>query len=474
MNKPAHTNSLPYLILFFFALLSGNVLAHGLPAFRDIVRENSAAVVNISVEKDGQQAPAVFQGGPGQDPQAVPGLPDLLKRFGMPFPMPGQPDAAPQRGMGSGFVVSANGRILTNAHVVDGADRIMVRFADRSERTATLIGLDKRADIAVLQVEAEGLPVVKIGNPDELEVGDWVLAIGSPFGLDHTATQGIVSALGRSLPDDTYVPFIQTDVAVNPGNSGGPLFNTRGEVVGINSQIFSRSGGYMGLSFAIPIDTAMRVATQLKDKGFVSRGWLGVAIQPLAKDLAEAFGMERAEGALVAAVTPGGPAEAAKFKSGDIIVRFDGKPVATSAQLPPLVGDTPVGATVKVDILRDGKPRTLKVTVGELQDRKVASAASAEPATRSALNIRVAPLGEGDGETRGVRVLAVGPGPAAAAGLQRGDILLQLDGHDIDGLADFEKAAAKLQPGAYARVLVRRQRGTMFLAVKIPEGQGRG
>ncbi len=462
--------------LLLALLASRTALAHELPAFRDIVRDNAAAVVHISVESRGSQAPAAWQQGQPGAPD-MPGLPDLFKRFGLPFDLPGQPQARPQRGMGSGFVISADGRILTNAHVVKGADEILVKFVDRRELPAKLIGIDERADIAILQVEAEGLKTVRLGDPASLQVGDWVLAIGSPFGLDHTATQGIVSALGRNLPDDTYVPFIQTDVAVNPGNSGGPLFNTQGEVVGINSQIFSRSGGYMGLSFAIPIDTAIRVATQLEEKGYVTRGWLGVTIQPLAKGLAEAFGMDKPSGALVAAVTPDGPAAAADIRSGDIIVRFDGKPVETSAQLPPLVGDTPAGSRVPVEVLRDGKRVRLQVKVGELQEDRVAQASPAEPPTEEKLGMRVAPVTgqpSEDGEARGVRVIAVGPGPAAGAGLRPGDILVELNGARLDSVEDFRRAAAGLEPGSFARVLVRREQGRMFIAIRVPEGSGIG
>jgi serine protease Do len=304
--------------------------------------------------------------------ELIPQLPEdspfneFFKRF-----LDKNPDSLKERktrGFGSGFLISHDGYILTNAHVVKDAENISVQLSDRSEQRAQLVGLDMRTDVALIKIEARELSTVMVGDSDDLKVGEWVLAIGSPFGLERTATQGIVSALGRSLPSETYVPFIQTDVAVNPGNSGGPLFNLRGEAVGINSQIFSRTGGYMGLSFAIPINLGMQIAKQLKKQGYVSRGWLGVTIQPLTRALAESFKLNRSTGALVAQVTPNSPAAKAGVQVGDIIMSYDGAKVTESAALPPLVGATPIGETVPMRILRNGKMKTLKVKIQALKD----------------------------------------------------------------------------------------------------------
>lgn len=348
---------------FLFAALFAPCMswAKDLPDFRSLVKNNQMAVVNIST----------IQKKANKNVSTTPTLPnfpenspfnDFLRRF-----FEGQGSAAPERvGIGSGFIISKDGVVLTNAHVVKDADQIRVKLSDSSEYQAKLIGLDQRTDVAVLQISATNLPTVTLGNSDQVEVGEWVLAIGSPFGLEHTATQGIVSATNRSLPQDAYVPFIQTDVAVNPGNSGGPLFNSNGEVIGINSQIYSRTGGYMGLSFAVPINTALQVAQQLQTKGEVSYGWLGVIAQPLTQDLAQSFNAPKSQGALIAQVLKNSPAAKAGIQSGDIIVNFDGKQILHSGDLPIMVGNTPIGKKVAVKIMRQGTVITKTVVIETL------------------------------------------------------------------------------------------------------------
>ena len=332
-----------------------------MPDFAALAESRGPAVVNVTVE---QRMPR-----DGQSPKENPfeGTP-----FGQFFRFAPRPDAAPAQGLGSGFFISADGYLLTNAHVVADAKMVKVRLTDRREFEGKVVGLDKTTDVALVKVDATGLPFVALGNPKELRVGEWVVAIGSPYGFDNTVTAGIVSAKGRSLPDDTYVPFIQTDAAVNPGNSGGPLFNLKGEAIGINSQIYSRSGGYQGLSFAIPIDVAQNVVAQLKANGHVARGWLGVSIQAVNHDLARSFGMDKPRGALVSSVMDDGPAKAAGLKAGDVIVSFDGKPIDSASELPLAVGATVPGASAKIEIIRDGKPKTLELKVGSLpSDEKV-------------------------------------------------------------------------------------------------------
>jgi serine protease Do len=358
--------------------------------------------------------------------------------------------------------------------VVEGADQIIVKLADNTEKAAKLVGLDKASDVALLKIEASGLPAVRLGDSSQLEVGDWVLAIGSPFGLEHTATQGIVSALGRSLPDGNYVPFIQTDVAVNPGNSGGPLFNINGEVVGINSQIYSRSGGYMGLSFAIPVNTATSVARQLAATGRVERGWLGVGIQTLGGDLARSFGLDKPAGALVGQVDPAGPARKAGLQPGDVILEFDGRAISQSGDLPPLVGETRPGTTVKLKVWRDKKARDLKVTVAELMpagDELVA--ANADAAEKPGiLNVQVAALTPDQRaasgiESGGVLVVGVESGPAARAGVTAGDIILQVDGQPVGSPQELAGLARKLPKGEPVPLLIQRDEARLFLPLTI-------
>jgi len=378
--------------------------------------------------------------------------------------------------MGSGFIISPDGYIVTNHHVVGGAERITVKLSDKREFPAKLVGSDKQSDVALLKIDAQGLPVVQVGDSDGLKVGQWVFAIGAPFGLERTATQGIVSALGRSLPNDSYVPFIQTDVAVNPGNSGGPLFDTAGNVVGINSQIFSRSGGYMGLSFAIPINVAKDVVAQLKETGRVEHGWLGIQLQEVTQDLARSFGLESPNGALVANVTPGSPADKAGLKTGDVIVAYGDKSIVDSSDLPPLVGATRPGATMPLTVMREGKQRTLDVKLGKLEDREVKLAANGDGSPQGGtLNVVVSDLTDAQrqqlGVEQGVLVRQVGPGAAADAGVQPGDVLLQIDGKRVENAEQLRKLAADLPTGKSVAVLVKRGEFSMFLALRMPESK---
>lgn len=355
------------LTVIWLTLISATAIGQvkDLPDFTELVEKQGAAVVNVSTTQviKGQRYAHPFPFDE-EDPAF-----ELFRRF-MPHQNPGVPREFKNQSLGSGFVVSADGYILTNAHVVDGADEVLVKLTDKREFKAKVVGTDKRTDVALLKIEATGLPVVKLGDPGRLKVGEWVVAIGSPFGFDNSVTAGIVSAKGRSLPQESFVPFIQTDVAINPGNSGGPLFNMKGEVVGINSQIYSRSGGYMGVSFAIPIDVAMEVQGQLRSGGKVSRGRIGVAIQDVTRELAESFGLSKPQGALVASVEKGSPAEKGGVEVGDVILKFEGKPVAQSSELPRMVGSVKPGTRVSVQVWRKGNTRDLSMTVGEMPDDK--------------------------------------------------------------------------------------------------------
>lgn len=466
------------LALLASVALVGTAKADALPDFTKLVTQVSPAVVNISTTRtEGMVEQQGFPSLPDIPPDSP--LNDFLKKFfkEQPFgkgPTPHREFQA--RSLGSGFIVSSDGYVMTNAHVVGDADEIVVALSDRRELKAKLIGMDKPTDVALLKIDADNLPTVKIGNSDDLEVGQWVLAIGSPFGFDHSATQGIVSALGRSLPNEAYVPFIQTDVAVNPGNSGGPLLNLDGNVVGINSQIYSRTGGYMGLSFAIPINVAMDVMHQLQSVGHVSRGWLGVMVQEVTQDLAKSFGFEKPHGALVASVDPNGPAQKAGFKPGDIIVEFDGHPIANSGELPPLVGNTKVGKSVPVTVLRNGEKKTLDVVIAELpgQLETELAAAQAESGPGARLGATVADLTQEQtrqaGVQYGVLVKDVRDGPAAKAGLRPGDIIVQVGRTPIHNVAELRDVVGKLPTGGYVPILVQRGNGSLFLPLYLPTG----
>ena len=459
----------------FFALASAS--AGSLPDFTELVEQYGAAVVNIST-KQARSSASRFHG------FSIPDLPEdspLYEFFQRFFGEQGgeelPDDEIQSRSLGSGFIISPDGYVLTNYHVVEGAQEVIVRMSDRQEHEAQVVGMDKRSDIALLKIEARGLPMVKIGTAKDLRVGEWVLAIGSPFGFERSATAGIVSAKGRNLPSENYVPFIQTDVAINPGNSGGPLFDLEGTVVGVNSQIYSRTGGFMGLSFAIPIDVAMDVAEQLRTKGRVSRGWLGVLIQDVTRELAETFGMTQPRGALIAQVLPESPAEQAGLKAGDIILAFDGKELTMSSSLPPLVGSSPVDKAARLKILRGGKTREMEVVIGELPEEDEIRFGAAEPVQSAAnkLGLVAKDLTPeqreliGLGESGGVLVEKVDEGPAMEAGIRPGDILLMLNNEQVEDVAGFKKLVEELKPGRSVAVLVQRGDGRMFLALALPK-----
>jgi len=451
---------------------SSEALVTGLPDFTPLVKRYGPSVVNISTTQIGAFGPQEFQGGEGL-PEDSP-LYDFFRHFfGEDGTLP--EDGERGRSLGSGFILSADGYVLTNAHVVEAAQEIIVRTSDRREFIATVIGADERSDIALLKIDGDDLPAVEIGSANDLNVGEWVLAIGSPFGFEHSATAGIVSAKGRTLPSENYVPFIQTDVAINPGNSGGPLFDLKGRVIGVNSQIYSRTGGFMGLSFAIPIDVAMDVVDQLKSKGRVSRGWLGVLIQDVTRELAETFELRHPRGALVSQVLPGSPADAAGIKAGDIILRFDGKDVPTSSNLPPLVGAARVGATAPVEILRAGERMTLAVMLAELPEEDEMVVGSGEPESpavnRLGLVVEDLPqdqaelLGISDG---GVLVDSVEEGPAQEGGIRAGDIILLFDGAPVPDKQAFRAALDDVEAGESVAVLVHRGDGRMFYPIRVP------
>jgi serine protease Do len=453
---------------WFLMLVSYSALAQ-LPDFTQMVKNSGDAVVNISTT---QKAPDMQMEPDQQLPQDVPPeLEDFFRHF---FQGPGRGYVPRETSsLGSGFIISKDGYILTNHHVVNNASEIVVKLKDRRELIAKLVGSDESTDVALLKVDANDLPVVEIGNPDQLQVGEWVLAIGTPFGFEQSVTAGIVSAKGRSLPDGNYVPFIQTDVAINPGNSGGPLFNMQGKVVGINSQIYSRSGGYMGLSFAIPIDVAMNVSEQIKSKGKVSRGWLGVQIQDVTRQLAESFGMERPHGALVAKVIPGGPAEKAGLQVGDIIVEFDEHVIETSGELPPIVGMTPVDSKANMKIIRQGDKEDLSVKVGLLPSQAVQLSSGEMPQlTVNRLGLAVTDLTDEQREQLqvekyGVLVQKVGKGIALDSGIQAGDVILRVQNTPIKDVAEFNNIVAKLPVEKSIAMLVQRNGSPVFLAFKI-------
>lgn len=458
---------------FGWLLLSVSVSYAQLPDFTDMVKNNGNAVVNISTTQKAPDAQALDQ--EQQMPQDVPPeMEELFKHF---FQGPGRGMIPKEtNSLGSGFVISKDGYILTNHHVVNNASEIVVKLKDRRELVAKLIGSDESTDVALLKVDAKDLPVVEIGSPEQLQVGEWVLAIGTPFGFEQSVTAGIVSAKGRSLPDGNYVPFIQTDVAINPGNSGGPLFNMQGKVVGINSQIYSRSGGYMGLSFAIPIDVAMNVTEQIKSKGKVSRGWLGVQIQDVTRQLAESFGMDRPHGALVSKVIADGPADKAGIQIGDIIVEFNGQIIETSGELPPRVGITPVDEKSKVKIIRQGERQEIAVKIGLLPAQPGLASntgpAAAPETNVNRLGIMVADLSDDQRqqvqvEKNGVLVQKVNKGIAMDAGIQPGDVILRIQNTSVRNAAEFNALVGKLPADKSIAVLVQRNGSPVFLAFKL-------
>ena len=467
------------LALAAVVLLGQSLLAHAeLPNFTKMVEDASPAVVNISTRQKVTQRAVSASAQP-----TIPGLeglpPEFREFFERSIPQAPRGQGGRQReaqSLGSGFIISADGYILTNNHVVTGADEIIVRLADRSELEAKLIGGDPRTDVALLKIAGKDLPILKMGKSEDLKVGEWVLAIGSPFGFDHSATAGIVSAKGRSLPNENYVPFIQTDVAINPGNSGGPLFNLAGDVVGINSQIYTRSGGFMGVSFAIPIDVAMDVANQLKATGKVTRGWLGVVIQEVNKDLAESFGLEKPAGALVAQVLPEGPAAKGGLQAGDVILHLNGQPIIMSADLPHLVGALKAGDKAELDVVREGERKVLQMTVGALpeDDESLAANAASGPATSSnRLGLRVVELTAEQKNALdlkiGVLVKDVQDGPAALMGVRVGDVITHLNNQAIDSSKSFAKVAMQLPSNRSVSMRVLREGRASFITFKLAE-----
>lgn len=455
----------------FLAPVPAQAQARALPDFTDLVEQTGPSVVNI---RTSERAKTPGRGGAPVDP----GLEEFFKRFGIPMPNNRAPrggnndDDTPQRrGVGSGFILSADGYVMTNAHVVDGADELVVTLTDKRELKARVVGADARTDVAVVKIEATGLPAVKIGDVSRLRVGEWVMAIGSPFGLENTVTAGIVSAKQRDTGD--FLPFIQTDVAINPGNSGGPLLNMRGEVVGINSQIYSPSGGYAGISFAIPIDEAMRVADQLRANGRVIRGRIGVRIAPVTKEVAESIGLGKPVGALVQGVERGTPAEKAGLEAGDIIVKVDGKAVEKSGDLPRTIGAAKPGSRVTLQIFRRGAYKDVAVQVAEVEsDKPTASKPADAPASSPAkqvLGMSVTDLTDAQkAELRvkgGVRVESV-EGAAAKAGLREGDVITLLDNAEVSDVKQFSALVAKLDKAKPVTVLVRRGDWVNYVVIR--------
>lgn len=455
-----------FIILLLLAI-PAQAADRGLPDFAGLAEQVSPTVVNIStssrsfetVEKD----PALPEDHPYDD---------LFRRFFEPEEENSSPELFENSSLGSGVIISPDGDILTNYHVVSDADEIIVKLADRRQLRAHVVGVDRASDLALLKVDADNLPAARIGDVASLKVGEWVMAIGSPFGFDYSVTSGIVSAKGRSVGSERYVPYIQTDVAINPGNSGGPLFNLAGEVVGINSQIYSRTGGFMGVSFAIPVNLAMNVAAQLKAEGKVRRGWLGVDIQDVTRELAESFGMSHPEGALVRNVLPGSPAEAAGVEVGDVILSFNRQAIFSADELPPLVGAAPAGAELEIHYLRQGKQADLTVTLGELKQADLP--AREELPVRDAgllgLAVRELKLAERDalglGEG-GLLVERVSAGPAYEAGLRSGDIVLGIDSKPVESLPQFESIIADLPLNRHVAVLVQRDGTKLFFPVRL-------
>jgi serine protease Do len=497
---PAHRL---FPLLIAIPLLAGcSQKVSSLPNFADLVEQVSPSVVNISAvvpDEEGNldEASDIGDGGSDQNP-------DWLRRFldqqkelqgkggskrggAEPPPNPSkqesqkpdQDQAAAPQSLGSGFILSSDGYILTNQHVVKDAKEIIVRLSDRRELPAQLIGSDERSDLALLRIDAKDLPAVKLGDVSKLRVGEWVLAIGSPFGFDYSVTAGIVSAKGRSLDSEQYVPFIQTDAAINPGNSGGPLFNLRGEVVGINSQIYSQTGGFMGVAFSVPIDVAAKVVKELKEHGRVIRGWLGVVVQEIDRAQAQKLGLDKMGGALIAKIIANSPAEQAGLRSGDVILTYNGVELPGSRDLPAMVGSSDPGQMVALDVLRDGKKVTMKVEVGTLDDTDEAALDDKTPVPAGPpLGLSVQPLTDAQRRSAkvisgGVLVTDVESGPGRDAGVQRGDVILSIASQDVGGPERFEEVAGRLTPGVTVPMLVQRRGQPLFLQLQLPpKGNG--
>lgn len=454
-----------FFLCFFLPL---QVLAQ-LPDFTDLVEKQGPAVVNISTTQAGSRNPLAqqFPNVPEDDPFF-----EFFRRFAPNTP--GQPREFQAQSLGSGFIITADGYILTNAHVVQAADEITVRLTDKREFKAKVIGSDRRTDVALIKIDATGLPAVKFGDPARLKVGEWVVAIGSPFGFDNTVTAGIVSAKGRSLPQENFVPFIQTDVAVNPGNSGGPLFNMRGEVVGINSQIYSRTGGFMGLSFAIPIDVANDIAQQLRTTGKITRGRIGVVIQPVTKELADGFGLPKAVGALVNSVEKGGPAEKAGIEAGDVILRFDGKPINSSEDLPRIVGSTRPGSKATAQVWRNKAARDVQLVVAELPDESRAQRSGrGQKPPASAPTVYGMSLSDlTDMQRKELKVeggvfVGEAQGAAARAGMRKGDVILAVNNQDVKSVEQFSQLMGQFDKGRIVALLVRRGTNSLYVPFRL-------
>ncbi len=465
------------LILLLLLISSAIVQARSLPDFTELVEANSPSVVNISTKQHKTSSNRFNK--EFQIPELPEGSPfnEFFRHFfGEGLGRQQEPREYDARSLGSGFIISDDGYIMTNFHVVNGADEILVRLSDRREYIAKVIGMDKTSDVALLKIDAKDLPAAKIGTTSKLKVGEWVLAIGSPFGFDHSVTAGIVSAKGRSLPNENYVPFIQTDVAINPGNSGGPLFNLDGEVVGINSQIYSRTGGFMGLSFAIPIELAMNVVDQLRTRGHVTRGWLGVMIQDVTRELAESFGMKHPYGALVARVMPDSPSEKAGIEAGDVILKFNGTRLESSSMLQHLVGASRVDKPAEIELLRNGERKTVFVNIGELKadlaqgDTEAQIKQNAEPLGMNVVDltkdIREQHKLEG---VKGVFVEAVTPGAAKSAGIEPGDVIQMINRVRVSNLDEFKAAMKSLPKGGNIAVLIHRRNASRFIALQVPQ-----
>lgn len=454
-------------VLLIGLVLDTSVQAKELPDFTELVEKQGPAVVNISTTQiihNAENFPNLPEGDP---------LYEFFRRFA-----PQMPREQESQSLGSGFIISADGYIMTNAHVVDHAEKITVRLTDKREFRAKVIGADRRTDVALLKIEASGLPKITVGNPNTLKVGEWVVAIGSPFGFDSSVTAGIVSAKGRSLPQDNFVPFIQTDVAINPGNSGGPLFNMNGEVVGINSQIYTRSGGSMGLSFAIPIDVATDVVDQLRSSGKVTRGRIGVTIQELTRELAESFGLSKPNGALISSVEKGGAADKAGIEASDVILKFDGKVVNSSADLPRMVAATKPGSKVGVELWRKGAAKQVTVVVAEMPDDGKLARAEKKPSEDAGemiarLGIAVSELNKAQRQelqiNGGLVVEDVKGSVARAAGLQPGDVLLAIGNIQIRSLKQFNEILKQVAKGGIVALLVRRGDAASYVAIRLDE-----
>ncbi|MCZ2720830.1 DegQ family serine endoprotease [Marinomonas sp. 15G1-11] len=470
MNRMLKQTSV--VVISFFMIFSTMASAVELPDFTELVESASPAVVNISTE----QTPSKSSNKRGQLSPEAEELNEFFRHFfgQRPFGQ-GQQQPSPQQrqrsSLGSGFIVSEDGYVLTNNHVIDGADVIHVRLNDRREYIATLVGTDPRTDLALLKIDATNLPTVKMGDSEQLKAGQWVLAIGSPFGFDYTVTAGIVSALGRNLPSDNYVPFIQTDVAINPGNSGGPLFNLEGEVIGINSQIYTRSGGFMGVSFAIPSNLVMSVVDQLKADGKVSRAWLGVIIQDINNDLAESFGLERPAGALVSRVLPDSPAEKSGLKAGDIILEFGNEVIEHSAELPYRVGGMKAGDKVKTRIYRDGRETELTLQLESRPDDPQLFTQTQQEQNRLGMSVADLPADEAEklNIKGGVVITQVIGGNAARNGLQQGDVITMLNSQNVDDSNTFSKIVKELPSNRSVPMRVVRDGYPMFIPFKIVE-----